>query len=372
MAVHCNLSEIRRRRGIAAAQLAQSIGVQRQTIYAIEAGSYVPNTSVALHLARVLEVSVEELFRLPEGESPTLEQLEATVVSNTATAPESPVRLVRMDDQWLAFPTEATPSFLSDADGLVAVRPSRTGSTQIRIAEAADSADDCLIIAGCDPALGLLAREVEREARQTVLPVSATSKEALQWLHRGWVHVAGCHLKESRSAEFNLPTLRKVFGEEELVVVTFAEWEAGFVTAPGNPLGLKETGDLANPAVVMMNRESGSGSRSLLDSCLRKAGLHARQLKGYDSIAAGHLAAVRAVSEGRANCCVATSSASRAFHLDFIPIRRERFDLVLRKQSVEIPGVRALLEVLQRRSLRRKLEVLAGYDVTQTGSLRLH
>lgn len=103
---------------------------------------------------------------------------------------------------------------------------------------------------------------------------------------------------------------------------------------------------------------------------LREAGLPAARVRGYDKVAAGHLAAAYAVLAGGADCCLATRSAAQIFGLDFIPLRSERYDLVMRRQTLELPAVQALLDVLQRATLRRKLEMLAGYDTTETGAAR--
>lgn len=370
MAVQCNLADLRHRRGLSAADLARRVDVQRQTIYAIESGSYVPNTAVALRLARELEVRVEDLFHLPE-DPVAPKSLRATVVAGTSPAPGSPVRLVRVADDWLAFPREPVSSFLPDADGVLSGRAQSARQADVLVADNTGGMPPCLVIAGCDPALSLLAVGARQLAGTPVLPVSACSKEALRWLRKRWVHVAGCHLEDPVSGEFNLPALRKLLPGEDLAVVTFAEWEEGFVVSAGNPLGVREAGDLANPRLRYINREPGSGSRALLDFLLRKAALPARDVAGYEDVAGGHLAAVRAVHEGRANCCIATSSASRAFQLGFVPLRRERFDLVIRKESLELPSMRALLDCLQRQSLRRRLETLAGYDTTHTGQTLL-
>lgn len=119
-----------------------------------------------------------------------------------------------------------------------------------------------------------------------------------------------------------------------------------------------------------MNREKGSGSRGLLDRLLAEAGVPPRKVVGYDRVAYGHLAAAYAVLAGEADCCLATRSAAQAFGLDFVALRSERYDFVMRRQTLEMPAVQGFLDVLQRAALRRKLETLAGYDTAQTGSVQ--
>jgi molybdate-binding protein len=121
--------------------------------------------------------------------------------------------------------------------------------------------------------------------------------------------------------------------------------------------------------VRFINREAGSGSRALLDKLLREAGISASKVQGYDCVAFGHLPAAFHVLSGEADACIATRSAAQTFGLDFAPLHSARYDLVMRKRTGDLPSVKAFLDVLQRATLRRKLEVLAGYDTSQTGAL---
>lgn len=106
-----------------------------------------------------------------------------------------------------------------------------------------------------------------------------------------------------------------------------------------------------------------------MNRLLWKEGIAVKHVAGYDATAAGHLAAAYAVSSGAADCCLATSVAARAFGLDFVPLHRERFDLVLRSELMESPVVSKVLDLLHRGTLRRKLESLAGYDTGKTGTI---
>src|SRR4029434_7708640 len=121
---------------------------------------------------------------------------------------------------------------------------------------------------------------------------------------------------------------------------------------------VRQVADLQRKNVWSMNRKPGSGSRLLLDRTLREAGIPPRSVQGYARVAAGHLAAAYAVVAGDADCCLATRSAARAFGLGFVPLKSERYDFVFRRSTLESPAVQAFMDVLQRASLRRKLETL--------------
>jgi putative molybdopterin biosynthesis protein len=121
--------------------------------------------------------------------------------------------------------------------------------------------------------------------------------------------------------------------------------------------------------VTLVNREKGSGSRDVLDTGLRKLGIKPEQVKGYHSIAEGHLAACYAIAAGAADCCIAPRSAARCFGLDFVPLAVERFDLSFARASLELPAARALLDLLSQSRLRKKLQSIAGYDTAHTGEI---
>jgi molybdate-binding protein len=262
----------------------------------------------------------------------------------------------------VSVPVSASPYFLPEADGIV------TDRTRVAVFPSDGNEKKRIVLAGCDPATSLLAAMVERGTVVEVIHAPASSELALRWLKEGKVHIAGSHLEDPKTAEFNVPFILREFGKEDIGVVTFAEWEEGFVVARGNPRSIRTVADLARKDVTFINRQSGSGSRLLLDKLLREAGVASSSVQGYSRVAAGHLAAAYAVVAGDAGCCLATRSAARAFDLGFVPLRSERYDFVFRTGALETPAVQTFMDVLQRSALRRRLETLAGYDTTRTGT----
>jgi molybdate-binding protein/DNA-binding XRE family transcriptional regulator len=363
--VRNQLSSIRRSRGLGAAELARKVGVSRQTIYAIEAGTYVPNTEVSLKLARELEVVVDELFSLAPAKHEAAAPFHSEVLG--AANQGQPVRVCTVGKHLVCVPVNPSPYFLPEADGVIAKTGRSDRRADVIVFPKDDSFTKRLMVAGCDPAIGLLARMVERLSGVEVVSAAGSSRLALNWLKAGKVHIAGTHLKDGRTGEFNVPIVRRELPGEDITIVTFARWEEGFVTAPGNPKGIKNIADLTLRRVTIINREAGSGSRALLDAVLHQGGIPSTRIAGYDRIAHGHLAASHAVCAGEVDCCIATRSAARAFGLHFVPLQSERYDFVLRRSSLALPVVQSFLDVLQRASLRRRLELLAGYDTAETG-----
>jgi putative molybdopterin biosynthesis protein len=367
--VENRIAAIRKSRGIKATDLAESVHVNRATIYAIEAGTYVPNTELALQLARELEVTVDELFSLASEREGRPKALATEVLTDMPSAKGQAVRACRVGSRWVSVPVSATPYFLPEADGVLQRATSKAGANELLMFAKEDPSPHRLVLAGCDPATGLLSRMVERASGVEVVSAPASSTLALQWLKQGKVHIAGSHLEDAKTGEFNLPFVRQHFPGEQIVLVTFARWEEGLVVAPGNPKALRTVEHLTKRGVRFINREPGSGSRGLLDRLLANGGIEPSKVHGYDRVAHGHLAAAYSVLSGDADSCLATRSAAQTFGLDFVALHSARYDLVMRKGTAELPAVKEFLDVLQRAALRRRLEVLAGYDTSQTGTL---
>lgn len=365
--IRVRLAEIRAARGLSAAELARLAGVSRQTVYAIESGAFIPNTAVALRMAGALDLPVEQLFSLGEEEAaPVPRSCRAVMIAGKPRL-GAPVRLARCSSGWVCAPCRGQGYFLAQSDGRIV---KLLGGAQVEVEMLCpESGEKTVAVAGCDPALGLLASAAQSAGGVQVLLAPVSSRRAMDLLKRGRVRVAGVHLKDAATGEWNLPHLRRAFPGEDLAVLTFARWAEGLVVSRGNPLGLRRVEDLARTGVRFINREEGTGSRALLERELRRAGLQGSRICGYDRIADGHLPAAAAVARGEADCCIAVSAAARAFGLDFIPLEEERFDLALRREDLHLPAVRVLLDVLSTRSFRQRLEVAAGYDASATGKL---
>lgn len=371
-AIENNLAVLRQKRGLAAAQLAQMAGVSRQTIYAMEAGSYVPNTAVALKLARVLEVRVEELFSLPgEVPAPAFRLEQALLLPGQDRPLEGqPVQLCRVEDRLVAAAPSPVPWYFPASDAIVAAQPAPRGRAKLHVFDAEREFRNRILIAGCDPAISVLARHVEAAGVELVL-AHRNSSQSLALLKDHYIHVAGTHLRDESSGESNLPAIERIFTRNTVAVVSFAVWEEGIVTARGNPKEIRGIEELARPDVAIVNREAGAGSRKLLDSRLKRLDIAPSSIRGYEVEAPGHLPAAWRVRTGEADACIATRAAARLFGLGFVPLESERYDLAIHRQHLDLPGIRALLDVLSRSQFRRELDSLGGYDSTSTGQRML-
>jgi len=366
-----HLTAHRQKRGLSAAELARRAGIGRQTIYAIESGSYVPNTAVALRLARTLEVSVEDLFALPSGATAGPLPTEHVTLLPQQDTPRAgdPMQLCRVDRRIMASSPSPVPWYLPTADAVLLGdfnAPAKAGKGTVQLFHGEYNLANRILVAGCDPGISVLARHVLR-AGVKLVAAQRNSSQALALLKRGVVHVAGTHLRDEASGESNLPAIHRLFARNSVAVVSLAVWEEGLVLAPGNPKSIRSIADFARRDVTIVNRETGAGSRLLLDTHLDRLGLAGEKVRGYDRNASGHLVAAWQVRTGEADCCISTRAAARGFGLDFIPLASERYDLAIRRQHLDHPPVAALLDTLNRASFRRELEGLGGYDTSSAG-----
>jgi putative molybdopterin biosynthesis protein len=230
--------------------------------------------------------------------------------------------------------------------------------------------DSTVVVLGCDPALALLGAHLTRRYPAFRLTwIHWSSLEALRRLGRGEAHAAGTHLWDPDSGEYNLPYVRRELAGRRLVVVTLSQWQQGLIVAKGNPKGIAGPADLVHRKVTMVNRDPGSGSRTLLDTWLRTAGLAPHRLQGYNREVLSHLAVAEAVASGMADTGPGILAVARMLRLDFVPLQQERYDLVIPLEFLHAPPVQALLEVVVSRPFQHELEALGGYDSSQSGTV---
>ena len=366
MAIENKLTHYRRTRGFSAAELAKKIAVSRQTIYAMETGTYVPNTVVALKLARVLDVTVEDLFYFETAELPATVETAELMPSDQDPQSGLPVQLCEVNSRLIAMLPTPVEWGLPPADAVLLDAGKRSGKARVQFFNEDKIFQKRIMIAGCDPGIPVLTRHLQRHGVETVVAYR-NSTQSLGLLKQSMVHVAGSHLRDEATGESNLPAVRKQFSKGSVAVVSYAFWEEGIVIAHGNPKNIRGIEDLARKDVTIVNRESGSGIRRMLDSHLQKKGIPSQKIKGYETVAPGHLPAAWQVKNGLADCCLATKTVACIFGLDFIPLERERYDLVIHSQNLNHPGVQILLDTLGRSAFRRELEGLGGYDTRIAG-----
>jgi len=225
-----------------------------------------------------------------------------------------------------------------------------------------------LITGSHDVALDLLASEIRMaDPELSVASTHVGSMAGLAALRDGFCHLAGTHLLDPESADYNWPYLRRLFGEELPLLVTVAHRQQGFIVAPGNPRAIRSWEDLIRPEVRFVNRQPGAGTRVLLDYQLTHLGIPGQRVRGYRQELFTHLAVASMVETGTADVGLGILAAARARGLDFVPLAEERYDLAVRADVWESRFGEAMRRALNSESFRSELERLGGYRASDTG-----
>ena len=361
-------------RGLTQDELARSAGLSRQALGAIESGVYQPGVGAALALARELGHSVEALFGAPaEPSHLEAEWMEAPEAPgqpphSEVTARRRAVALARVGGRLVALAQPPPAMRLVPAAGVLEHAEGR--HARVAAFRTQQEIDATLLVAGCDPAVTILADWMGRHRPATALaPIVRSSQAALAALIEGQVHVAGVHLCDRKGGEYNLAAVREKLKRRRATMINFARWELGLGVRRGNPLDLRSIGDLARPGVRIANREAGSGARLVLDQALAELKINPRQIAGYERELSGHLEVAAAIAAGEAEAGLTLRVAAEAWRLGFVPVREERYDLVILERETDSPPVRAMLDALNSGNFANEVSRLCAYDTTRMGQV---
>jgi putative molybdopterin biosynthesis protein len=186
-------------------------------------------------------------------------------------------------------------------------------------------------------------------------------------LSRGEAHLAGSHLLDPDSGDYNIKYVRQVLPDIPVKIIVMVGRQQGLMVARGNPKNIQSLKDLAREAVTYVNRQSGAGTRVLLDYQLKLLGISPMVIKGYTQEEFTHLAVAVAIASGRADCGLGIAAAAQALGLDFIPLYQERYDLIIPQRYYEDDLLQPLLELLRDHDFKNTVASLAGYNIDQMG-----
>jgi excisionase family DNA binding protein len=229
--------------------------------------------------------------------------------------------------------------------------------------------EGALLAAGSnDPVLDFLQTDLRRSFPEIYLfSTNIGSAEGLRALNLGYTDIAWCHLFDPKTKEYNTPYLPSYLPGVKAVVVNLFYRELGFTMPRGNPLRIKGFKDLAKKGVRFINRQKGSGTRLLIDQQLKEAELSSAKILGYENEVNTHFEVGLSILSGAANVGITSIAASKLLGLEFIPITRERFDMVLEQKTFFGKNAQAFIELLHSREFRDKVQKVGGYDLKDSG-----
>ena len=221
-----------------------------------------------------------------------------------------------------------------------------------------------------DLTLDLLAQFLAEHDRRFA-SANVGSQGGLVALRRGEAHLAGSHLLDPGTGEYNISYIRQYMPGIPVKVVSLVGREQGLLVKQGNPKGIKNLGDLSRPQVQFVNRQRGAGTRVLLDYHLNALAMSADSIIGYTREEYTHLGVAAAIASGRADCGLGIAAAAQALDLDFVPLFQERYDLVVPKTFADGELLAPLFDLLADSAFRAAVSNLMGYDVSAMGTVIL-
>jgi len=289
------------------------------------------------------------------------------------------LKVGKVNDKFVAAPLprgSGVSMSLVRADGLSVIPQDKEGFEMgevisVELWRSAEEIENTIVCLGShDLSLDILNDHLKRmEGGYTLSSAHVGSMGGIMALKRGETHLAGMHLLDPSSGQYNIPYLKRYLPEENIVLVHLAKRELGLMVAKGNPLNITKLEDLLRDDVVFVNRQKGAGTRLYLDFMLKEKGIDPALIKGYEREEYNHLAVAATVAAGGAHAGLGIRAAASAFEIDFIPLAQESYDLAVSGFFFDSPPCRALLEVIGSSSFREAVEKMGGYDLTGSGEI---
>jgi len=222
-----------------------------------------------------------------------------------------------------------------------------------------------------DLTLDVLAQYLAEKAGDLrLMSANVGSMGGLVALRRGEAHLAGSHLLDPQTGNYNESYVRRYLPDRDVMLVKLVGRQQGWMVPKGNPLHLSGWEDVVHPDLQFINRQRGAGTRVLLDFELDRRGIEPSRVSGYEREEYTHLAVAAAVASGAANAGLGIRAAAEALDLDFVPLATEQYELVVPTEFYESDLLRPLRDLLHDPAFRRAVEALPGYDVSSMGEAR--
>jgi putative molybdopterin biosynthesis protein len=265
---------------------------------------------------------------------------------------------------------------LTRAEGIIRIPALSEGVSQNEEIEAEllvgeeELANTVVFIGSHDIAIDILADEIRRQGNDIrISSGNVGSLGGLIALRKGTCHLTGSHLLDTETGVYNVSYIKRYVKGLRVSVFHLVLREQGLIVARGNPKAIRGAEDLARKEVRFVNRQAGSGTRVLFDYKLSQLGIQSEAIQGYDHEEFTHMAVAVDVLSGAADCGMGIYAAAKALALDFIPVEREQYDLIVPTAMLDMSSIRAVLETITSQKFRNRVVALGGYDPSKSGKL---
>lgn len=266
---------------------------------------------------------------------------------------------------------------LQRADGIIHVPAMNEGiapGTDVEVAlirSKAEISNTVVCIGSHDNALDILANSLKKRfPSYSLSSAHVGSMGGIMAIKKSEAHIAGTHLLDENTGEYNIPFIKKLLKDVPLRLINLVYRQQGLIVRQGNPKQIKGIDDLTRDDVVFINRQPGSGTRLLTDKCLKEEGIDSGDIKGYDKEEFTHMGVASAVASGAADAGMGILTAAIALDLEFIPVTKERYDLLIRKDHLDTSRLKALVQIISTdKEFRNAVVSLGGYDASDMGKV---
>ncbi|MGG1660180.1 substrate-binding domain-containing protein [Brevibacillus sp. NRS-1366] len=227
-----------------------------------------------------------------------------------------------------------------------------------------------IIISGQDVSLDMLASHLKQKDNSfRPLRSYVGSLNSLIAMYNGEADIVSTHLYDGETDSYNIPYVRRILSGHRFMIVNLLARRAGFYVQSQNPKQIHSWSDLTKPGVRMVNREKGSGARTLVEEQFRLHGIEGKDVLGFEREEASHLAVAGVVARKEADVGIGIEKAANLVAVDFLPLVRESYDLVVMKKQENESLIQLILEILQSASFQKELDAIGGYDLRNTGQI---
>lgn len=290
------------------------------------------------------------------------------------------VNIGKVGDRLIATPlprSAGSITTLTRAEGIMRIPPLSEGVTQEELinAELLVSDEELLntivVIGSHDITIDILADEIRQGTGKNIRISSGNvgSLGGLMAIKKGICHFAGSHLLDTQTGEYNVSYIKRYLKGIRVSLFRLVLREQGLIIQKNNPKGIKGIMDLTRDDISFVNRQAGSGTRILFDYNIARAGIKPESIKDYAQEEFTHMSVAVDVLSGAADCGMGIFAAAKALDLDFIPIAREQYDLVIPTVILNDPNIRTVLDTIRSPGFRNRVESLGGYDPSRSGEL---
>jgi putative molybdopterin biosynthesis protein len=287
------------------------------------------------------------------------------------------VNIGQVDGRYIATPlprAAGSITTLTRAEGILRIPAESEGVTaeeEVRVellVPEEELANTLTVIGSHDITIDILADEIRRQGQNIrISSANVGSLGGILAVRNGLCHMAGTHLLDPETGEYNIPYIKKYLKGHKVRLFHLVMREQGLIVSKGNPKSIQGIKDLVREDILFMNRQAGSGTRVLLDDQIKRLGIESGRIKGYDQEEFTHMAVAVDVLSGAADCGMGIYAAAKALDLDFVAVAQEQYDLIVPAHLADQEPLRLVLATIRSQAFRERVMTLGGYDPARSG-----